>query len=291
MVKRFLAAFVALVILVVGVYSWQTWRNNRDVSPVERQQILASFEAAVGWFEDNREKILQTDNPALWWMVQQAANLTGDARLLELFDSYHERYMGAQRRSYWRLLFNKNGWVPVHYEQIESLDDYQQLFIYAVTCDSDLANIALISAQLDPSWCDAYPFRPSCVTHQLVGLHLMQDRKCGDVAQIRAAIEILQMRVRDQLVWDPRLLDPYLQRVLMLLQTGAAELIKPVWLRRVADGIQEDGGWPPTRLIMDLPGKNDLIFTRNFIGLGHSKSSFHTTAQGLLIMAHLLGNQ
>ena len=160
MVKRFLAAFVALVILVVGVYSWQTWRNNRDVSPVERQQILASFEAAVGWFEDNREKILQTDNPALWWMVQQAANLTGDARLLELFDSYHERYNGAQRHSYWRLLFNKKGWVPVHYDHIESLDDYQQLFIYAVTCDSDLANVALISAQLDPSWCDAYPFSP-----------------------------------------------------------------------------------------------------------------------------------
>jgi hypothetical protein len=289
MFKKLLAVFLVLVAVLTVIYLLQVWQNNRDIPAVSRDEVLASFEAAVEWLEANRTRILSIDNPALWRMVQRSANLTGDARLLELFDQYHDRYkIGRQKNSYWRLLFQKNGWVPVVYNQIESLDDYQQLFVYAITCDSDLAEIPLIKQQTDPAFCDSFPFRPSCVTHQMVGFQLLQERECGDKGTLDESMHKLQLRVRNQLTWDPRLLDQYIQRVLMLLDTGAAYLVKAVWVHRIIEGSQEGGGWSPNCVIIDLPGNNDLILTRNFIGLGQSRSSFHATAQGLLVMANLL---
>jgi hypothetical protein len=289
MLKRLLAVISAAIFTLAVIYSWLVWQNNRDVSPVDRQQIHASFDAAVTWLGENRKSILQTDNPALWRMVQRSADLTGDARLLELFDVYHQRYIkGSGKGSYWRLLFQNNGWMPVRYEQIEPLDDYQQFFIYAITCDSDLAKIPLIMSQSDPHYCDDFPFRSSCVTHQMMGLHLLQERGCGDMLSINESMHMLQLHVRNQLVWDPRLRDQYIQRVLMLLETGASGMIKPVWVKRIVDGAREDGGWPSNRVIIALPGNRDLIFARNSVRLGQCRSSFHATAQGLLIMAHLL---
>jgi hypothetical protein len=104
-------------------------------------------------------------------------------------------------------------------------------------------------------------------------------------------MSVLQQRARSQLVWDPRLLDQYIQRVLMLIETGAVDQVKPVWIHQVINGLLDDGGWPHNRKILNLPGKRDLIFTRNFIGFGPERSSFHATAQGLLIMAHLMSSE
>lgn len=290
MIKRILIAVALTFAGAVVIYFHAVWQNNLDIEPVKKEKILASYEAAVGWIEDNRERILRTDNPALWWMVQRSAELTNDMRLLGLFDAYHKRYDDGQNNNYWSLLYKKSGWIPVRYGEIAFLDDYQQLLVYAITCDSELASIPLIRAQLDSSFCDAFPFRASCVTHQMIGLHLLQERECGDLVELAESMEKLQLRVRNQLVWDPRLLDQYLQRVLVLLETDSAELLKPVWLSRVINGIQEDGGFSSSQLILNLPGKKDLILTRNFIGYGTSESSFHTTVQGLFIMAHLLSH-
>jgi hypothetical protein len=288
-IKRLSAVFAVTVLVMSAAYLWLVWKNNRNVPPPDRQEIQASLDGAIRWLEHKRNRILQTDNPMLWWMVQRSANLTGDARLKALFDAYHERYaQGGQKGNYWRLLFRENGWEPVRYEQIEDLDDYQQLFVYAITCDSELAEVPLIRAQLDPSYCDAFPFRSSCVTHQILGLHLLQERHCRGAESLGESIHALQLRVRNQLVWDPRLRDQYIQRVLVLLETEAADMVKPVWLQRIAGDVQQDGGWSPSQVVLDLPGGNDIIFTRNFIGLGQARSSFHATAQGLLIMAHLL---
>ena len=181
--------------------------------------------------------------------------------------------------------------MPVRYEQIKHLDDYQQYFVYAITCDPDLGQEPMISAQNDPSYCDAFPLRSSCVTHQMMGVYILQERNCGDAGQLASTMAVLQQRARGQLVRDPRLLDQYIQRVLMLTETGAVDQVKPVWIHQVINGQLDDGGWPERRKIINLPGDRDLIFTRNLIGFGPEKSLFHATAQGLLIMAYLMNSE
>ena len=224
-------------------------------------------------------------------MVQRSARLTGDERLQDLFDTYYKRYFPTRRQGYGYLWFQEKGWAPVTYEQIESLDDYQQFFAYALTCDADLGRQPLIYAQNDPTYCDGHPLRSSCVTHQMMGLQILRERRCGDVDRHSEVIQTLQKRVVRQLTLDPRLLDQYIQRVLMLLDTGALSMVKPVWINRVINGSLGDGGWPERRVILDIPGKYDLILTRNFIGLGEVKSLFHATAQALLIFALLMENE
>jgi hypothetical protein len=287
LIKRFLLFTVLLFLVVAMAYSWMVWVNNRNMPWPEEQDIHETYESAVGWLLNNRDIILKTDNPALWRMVQRSAVLTGDDRLQELFDTYYQRYEIPGGRNYWRLLFKTKGWMPVRYEQIKDHDDYQQYFIYAITCDAELGQEPAILAQNDPSYCDAFPLRSSCVTHQMMGIQFLQERECGNARELASTMSVLQQRARNQLVWDPRLLDQYIQRVLMLIETDDIEQVKPVWLHRVMNGMLDDGGWPHYRKILNLPGKRDLIFTRNFIGLGAEMSSFHASAQGLLILAHL----
>jgi hypothetical protein len=279
-----------LCILAVLVYAWAVWENNRNAPMPDRQQVKTAFESAVGWVDANQDSLLKQNNPALWWMIRESARLTGNQRLQDLFDRYHRYLEINSRRNYQYLWFRENGWAPVRYEQISSLDDYQQFFAYALTCDQDLADEPLIAAQTDADYCVPMLFKPSCVTHQMIGLMLLGDRDCGDKSQLTETITVLQRRVRDQLIWDPRVVDPYIQRVLLLLLTDAADLLKPVWIERVINAAQEDGGWPSNRVIINLPGKQDLAMTRNLLVLGKVKSTFHATAQGLLIMALLMNN-
>lgn len=290
-IKRTMYAVILLGVFAAAIYSWMIWQNNRDVPWPEKQQILASFESAVNWFHHNRENLLKVDNPALWRMIQKSADLTGDKRLQELFDTYHARYDAKNGLDYSYLWFKKSGWVPVRYKEISDLDDYQQFFAYALTCDLGLGQEPVISAQQDSSYCNSFPFKSSCITHQVMGLQLLQERDCGNAAKHAETILTLQHRIRNQLTWDPRLLDQYIQRVLVLLDTGALDQVKPVWIQRVIKGSLRDGGWPSNRKIINLPGDRELLFTRNFIGLGHVRSTFHASAQGLLILAHLLRNK
>ena len=279
-----------LCVLAAIIYAWAVWQNNRSVPMPDRQQMRTTFESAVEWVDANQDRLLKQNNPALWWMIRESAHLTGDQTLHSLFDRYYQRIKRGNSRSYQLLWFRNKGWVPVRYEQISSLDDYQQFFAYVLTCDQDLAGEPLIAAQTDAGYCGSVLFKPSCVTHQMIGLMLLEDRDCGDQDQLAETMAVLQQRVRDQLVWEPRVVDPYIQRVLLLLLTDASDLLKPVWIDRVLRAVREDGGWPSNRVIMELPGPRDLVMTRNFLALNKVKSTFHATAQGLLIMALLMND-
>jgi hypothetical protein len=287
-VRWLVRTLLLLCILAAVIYAWAVWQNNRSVPMPDRQQVKSTFESAVSWVDTNQDSLLKQHNPALWWMVQESARLTGDPALQTLFDRYHQRFEGGNGRDYQYLWFRKKGWAPVPYEQIHSLDDYQQFFAYALTCDQDLVGEPLIAAQNDAGYCGPMLFKPSCVTHQMIGLMMLEDRDCGDQNQLAETIAVLQQRVRDQLIWDPRVTDPYIQRVLLLLLTDASDLLKPVWVEQIIKAAREDGGWPSNRVIMDLPGNRDLVMTRNFLVPGKEKSTFHATAQGLLIMALLM---
>ena len=284
---RFLLRGILVVVAVLALYgSYLVWNNNRSAAAPDQDQLKTTLENSIQWLVEHRQEILDSNNPMLWLMVQQANDITDDARLKELFADYAQRYIDTRPNNIWRPLFYPNSWVPVRFEQIANFPYYNWHFIYSFTCDQELAEVPEISAQNDPAFCDRYPFRPACVTHQMMGLLLLKRSKCGDQAELDSSIEILQQRIHTQLTWDPRVVDVYMQRVLMLVESGAGDLVKPVWLQQLIDSQQPDGGWSPFMPLIPVGGARS-IGTKRLLSIETPRSDFHMTAQGVLLFALL----
>lgn len=287
-------ALLTLTLIALGSlsasYAGLFYANNRDSAWPEQTRIQAAFAAGVGWLQAHREEILRQNNSALWWMVQQSAEHTRDPALLELFSDYRSRHL-ERGRNVWLPLFYPGRWVPLTPGDTAKFDDYQEHFLYAISCDPDLGQSPLIQAQLDTGYCDQYPLRPACVTHQMMGFRMMQRSGCGDAQATAAAVERLQARIVHQLTWDPRVVDVYLQRVLMLVESGAKQQVHATWLNRVLAAQQPDGGWSNTESLLSLPGDRTLGFDARGLTLKPARSTFHTTAQGVLLVGLLLENK
>ncbi len=149
----------------------------------------------------------------------------------------------------------------------------------------------IVLRQLEEDFCqENYPISPACVTHQLMGIRFMERRNCGDPEYVKGMVKTLQDKIVKQLTWDPRVVDVYIQRVLMLTDSGARERIKPVWIRNVLDAQLESGGWSPNQSIIALGSSRYLCFTSRILGVCELKSRFHATAQGVLLMSLLLNS-
>ena len=92
--------------------------------------------------------------------------------------------------------------------------------------------------------------------------------------------------------WDFRgVVDSYLQKILMLAESGAAERIKPIWLKRVINAQRIDGGWDDFDEIFPLNSGRSFGWAgwsaHGWMWIHRPKSNFHTTAQGLYLMSLL----
>ncbi|NCQ34273.1 hypothetical protein GW813_04165 [bacterium] len=291
LLKRTLAALGGLLLCLVVVAGVAVWWNNRAVPAPDEAALVASLERRIAWLDTGAGEILREPNPMLWWMVREAARRTDDSRLSQLFARYEGQYL-THGGNMWAHLFDEGSTAPIRYMEVERLPYYNQYFLYALPCDKLLGAQELIRRQDQPDFCDhgRYRFMPACVTHQLVGLRFLQHRQCGDQAAVRSAIAQLQRKLEGQLTWDVRVVDVYIQRVLMLAESGAAERIKPIWLRRVLDAQMSDGGWSGTRPIVAAGLATPLCFTQSGVAFTVPRSTFHATAQGVLLTSLLLEN-
>ena len=278
------------IALLVISGSYFVWHNNRSVAPPTHRQLGVTLENGIQWLTSHRQNILRISNPMLWRMVQRAGTITNDPRLKMLFTDYAKRYLDMQPNNIWRPLFYPNSWLPIRFDDIADLPYYNLHFIYAYTCDPDLAKIPKIAAQNDPSFCDQHPLRPACVTHQMMGLLLLKRSQCGNQVVLGENIKALQQRIHTQLTWDPRVVDVYMQRVLMLVESGASDAVKPVWLQALIAAQQKDGGWSPFMPLIPVGGDRSIGVDR-LPGIRSPRSSFHTTAQGVLLFALLTQSQ
>ncbi|HHH43386.1 MAG TPA: hypothetical protein ENK49_04540 [Gammaproteobacteria bacterium] len=284
--RLLLRGILAAVSLVVLSTAYLLWNNNRPVPPPGQDQLNTSLQNSIRWLTDHRGKILASNNPMVWRMVQQAGEVSGDTRLKALFADYAQRHLDRNSGSIWRPLFYPQTWAPVRFEDIAGFPYYNWHFLYAITCDRELAKVPDIAAQNDPAFCDRYPLRPACVTHQMMGLLLLKRSQCGNPLELDRSIGILQQRIRTQLTWDPRVVDVYMQRVLMLVESGAADLVKPVWLQQLIEAQQADGGWASFMPLVPLGGNRSIGITR-LPRIMVPRSDFHMTAQGVLLFALL----
>ncbi len=276
-----------LLFALIAVYAGLVYQNNQTREPPDHTRIQAAQQAAIAWMNAHQADILAINNPALWWMLQQSAARSGDPSLQALFERYRQKYLQSGKYM-WEPMFNPGRWVPFKLEQVLSFDDYQIHLLYAINCDQELAQQPIIQEQLQSDYCASQPWRPACVTHQLIAMRFMQASDCGDAAATERTIAELQQRVVRQLTWDPRLVDVYLQRVLTLVESGRADAVKPVWLQRVLDAQRADGGWSNTQPLLTLPFGVSLGFSERLLSFAPPRSNFHATAQGLLLTSLLL---
>lgn len=289
MIKKTLLFIGVLALSPVLVYVFLAYQNNRDVQTINKQVLDARLEKSIQWLVANESLILADVNPMLWWMLFEAEQRGHDLRLALLLDKYLQRYASI-KLSAWGRLFGGDRISRINLNSVVDLPYYGQHFIYALHCAQNLArDSVLIGQQNAADFCrrPAYFFRPACTTHQLMGINFLRQQACKDVAAIDTVISRLQQDIVRQLTWDVRVVDVYLQRVMMLVITGAQDKVKPVWIQQILDHQLEDGGWANFAPLVPLGNGQSLGFSPRIISLGSATSSFHTTAQGVYLLTAL----
>jgi len=315
--KRVLLVLTVTIICLVALdqFGQQVLlsRNNADAEYPSQSDYRESYERSVQWLISNQDN-LGDDNIWLSWMVQEAIRLTGDERAVPIVQKGVHRLQSEQNPKALSFLFFPEYYDPatqedklqaalkfsLNYYWINFRKHYEQMALYGVTGDTRMLPLGSIPEQFDIGFCELGKElieNKACTTHHLLGLMFVErNGNCPEGIDCKTLIAELQDHIVGQLETRPLVEDVYLQRVLMLLLTGAEERVKPVWLRRVLDYQFKDNGWMNYHLLWQLSdgmciglgshGRSDRIPS-----LVRCRSNFHTTAQGMLISAYMLNEE
>lgn len=283
---------VLLLVLLVLVHA------NRDVDRPTVPQQEAALERAVQWLLAHRSVVIAEPNPGLWWMVRTAGEVRRDARLLQLVQaSSQQAFPPELRQDVWMRMWQPDAPIDVAAVPPGPLSDYQEGFISALSCGETERQWGHA-----PGWRQSNQCRPAlggliglnrwCATHQLMGLKLLQEHRCPAAMQPPAGLVAALQADIALLMWlDPTMKDASLQRVLMLGWTRGMSTVPAIWLHRVLDSQQTDGGWQGNTQIAGGPNWLQPMWWHNVLARHlplapvDASSGFHPTAQGLLILA------
>lgn len=287
--KKTLLAVLLLFFAVTSVFIWQVWQNNRHIKPVSQVEIQRHFLRSVDWLKTNYTDVESITNPILWWMVKQAAQTSKNDSLKTIYKKYKRDHLDINPPNLSTPMFDSfyHPRLP-DISSLSILHDYQIFFFYALSCDDELASEPLIQKQLTPDFCSLHYLHPRCITHQLMGLRFMQRYQCGYDDTVKTTIEILQTVVTSELTWDFRVGDAYIQRVLMLTETGAYDSVKPIWIKNILNAQNEDGSWDDLHPILYLGNDRYLSHTSTLPKIKKPEADFHATAQAIWLLSLLL---
>lgn len=289
MKKRLVLGLLLILLACVGLITWQVGQNNRTVAALTRADIRSHFNRVVQWLERDYRTVEHIDNPILWWMIGQAAQSSADATLTRLYNDYVRDHEDSRAPGLWTPMFHQ--YYRPRVPDILLLDHmhaYQQFFVYSLSCDSGLESEPVIQSQMRPGFCSMHYLHPRCITHQLMGLRFMQRYGCGNDELVADTIAELQQTVLSELFWDFRVGDAYIQRVTMLVDTGAYDRVKPVWVRRILEAQNGDGSWDDLYPMIPLPNGRYLGLSSTKPAIGDGTPNFHTTAQAIWLLGMLL---
>lgn len=290
MFKKSLYAALLVLITIVIMYFVAVYNNNKTVGVIEKSELTSSLERSIVWMHDNESELIKVASPMLWWMINEAYKLNKDARIEKLLQAYHQKH-SMIRTGVWGPMFDGRKRTFINPSSLKHLPYYNKHLIYSLNCASDLDyEIPIVGEQNDSNFCfqPSYIYRPACITHQLMGLNFVKQNSCLDVNEIDKQIAVLQSAVINQLTWDIRVVDVYLQRVLVLLLIDQAEQVKPVWLRQVLNAQASDGGWDDFDALLPLSASSSIGFNAKAVSIASNQSNLHATAQGLYIMSKLI---
>jgi hypothetical protein len=270
--------------------------NAVDVPAPTEAELRSSLARTAAWVVANRCSLLRENNAMLWLFVREAGRLSNDSQLTSLASEYQAQ---STDHTVSRFFFDSSGIERMRESTIllsSDWEDYQRLFVYGATCNLPLRTDPDVAALLGTaSGCPnghlwiRYPW---CRTHQLMGLRFVQRNHCEPDAQTAQTVKGVQDLIVYELSWDFRVCDAYLQRVWTLIESGRRNDVKAIWLRRILNAQRSDGGWDGTDVIVHLPGGRVLCWQSTLSPhiVPMPASNFHTTAQGLYLMALLLND-
>lgn len=293
MKNKILRAAGAGLLVVLCVYGVLLYLNNRNMVPVERQVLDQHLEKAIQWMVRNEKTVLADDNTVLWWMVFESEQRRHDPRLADLLNKYFRKYP-ASKDGPWGPFFAGKKMLYVPQDVMAGFPYYDLYLLYAVQCAEELArDNEIIRAQNSPYFCykPAYFLRPACTTHQIMGVYFLERQACNNGQDMAAVMSLLQQDIVRQLTLDVRVVDVYVQRVLMLAVTGARDKIKPVWVQRVLDHQLADGGWSGFAPLVPVANGRSIGFDSKAVVVDSPASNFHTTAQAVCLLTLLSHEQ
>lgn len=287
--KRIFVFILLIIIATACVLFWQVWENNRKIDPVAVTEIEKHFIKSVSWLESNYADLENTRNPILWWMIKQAATVSHNDTLKNIYSRYKKQHLDTRPPDLSTPMFDKfyRPRMP-DITLLSELQDYQVFFFYAISCDKELASEPVIQKQMKPGFCSLHYLHPRCITHQLMGLRFMQRYQCGYDDTVESTINELQDDVISELIWDFRVGDAYIQRVLMLVDSGAYNSVKPIWIKKILRSQNTDGSWDDLDPVIHLGNEKVLALTSTLPKIQKIKADFHATAQAIWLLSLLL---
>ncbi len=289
MLKKLLYLCLLTGIIGISLVTYALYQNNRDASWPQQDRMQLALDRSVQWLYDESARVTNDHNPALWWMLKEASAINENIALINFYNNYKTSVLDRNPRNVWTPYFNEyyRPEVPL-IELMSSYAPYQKFFVYALSCDRDWENAPVIQAQLNADFCGLHYLKPRCVTHQQMGVRLLQQRGCGDRQQLAELSHTLQARIAAELSQDFRVTDSYLQRVLMLAEAGNFSAIKPIWVERILNAQNADGGWGDLHPLLSVGGERYIGLTSTLPAFSKQKSTYHATAQGIWLMTLLL---
>jgi hypothetical protein len=289
--KVFTRLLLVTIFVIFSFLFWQVWQNNKSVQPASQAELENHFNRAVSWLDSNYSKIENIKNPILWWMIKQSADNSGNISLNNIYLKYKKDHLDTEPPNLSTPMFDKF-YRPVMPDVSlftdAGLQDYQIFFFYGLSCDDEVGSDPIIQKQLDPSFCSFHYLHPRCMTHQLMGLRFMQRYQCGQKDLVNSTIAELQKDVISELTWDFRVGDAYIQRAVMLVDTGAFDKVKPVWIKNILNAQNDDGSWDDLHPVIHLGNNKFLGHTSMLPKIAAPKADFHATAQAIWLLSLLL---
>lgn len=280
---KILKVIIFFVIIGVLFYGYLLFQNNKKVKPPNNVQYREALFQGITWLENNKSEVIKIDNAILWWFLSESVKLTDNNRLRTLVDEYLNSTLDPH--SIWNYYFKPNLIMHFDSENLFHFPAYNLFFIYSLTCNDELGQLDVIKNQLEPNFCQWSPIVSPCTTHQLMGLNFMRLRHCGDQNAIDNITLDLQKQIERQLTIDPRVGDVYIQRVLMMVATGAMQHIKPVWLKRILEAQGADGSWQSFHPLFPVGNSSFFGFSYFSLGIKEYQPNFHATAQAIYLLS------
>ena len=275
---------LTLFIILTSSYIYLVYKNNIDTNEPTAEELSFALNQSVSWILKNQEHLLKDNNPALWYFLDSSALITGNVELAQLVMKYRKTVL--DERSVWAGYFMKQ--PPYRYisGQLSFMEDYQKFLVYGLTCNRELRDEKSIQDQLKSSFCNWKPYYSSCSTHQLMGIRLLQQNNCGENDLYNRLSDGLVNTIENQVTWDPRVGDVYIQRTLMLIESGNRDRVKPIWIRNILDEQRPDGGWANFYRIFNVTTEVEFGFGYKIPEFRKNPvSSFHTTAQAVYLLS------
>jgi len=230
-------AALLLTVCLVGLTVATVYNNvsfSRATQSTFRVRLGNAIYLGTEWVREHGRDLLATPNSALFHMLSDMAQISGNDLLTRLSAAYLQQ----DDDSLWRRLSDPDRAADAPSpEGLRRLQDYQQWILYAI----DPARVALPRQEVERMF-DPEMHVSGSLTHQLFAVKVYRDFQ-GSTDQLDALIDHLCERIAREAFVDFRVADIYLQRVAFLLAAGRPDLVRRPWVERILANQRDDGGW------------------------------------------------